>query len=230
MTLANSFGQVWHYFESEIKYPIHVLDANNLARADLNGYNLIIMPDGRYRFSQNDLDKLSQWINEGGRVIASGIANQAFENKSGFALKTLSEEENKKEREEIEKQERFIPYANRERNSATDNIPGAFIKLHMDNTHPLGFGMNKVFYTLKNSELAYPHLSGAYNIGYLKDDLKITGFAGQRVLNRMKNTTTFAVEEKGAGAVIYMVDNPLFRAFWENGKILFSNAVFFAGQ
>ncbi|MEY2904786.1 MAG: hypothetical protein RJA52_802, partial [Bacteroidota bacterium] len=75
-----------------------------------------------------------------------------------------------------------------------------------------------------------PHLIGAYNVGYLKEELKITGFAGQRVLNRMKNTTTFAVEDKGAGAVIYMVDNPLFRAFWENGKILFGNAVFFAGQ
>ena len=229
-TFANSFGQMWHYFESEIKYPIHVLDANNLGRADIDGFNLIIMPDGRYRFSQNDLDKLSQWINQGGRVIASGIANQVFQNKPGFALKTISEEESKKLSEAIEKEEKFIPFSERERKSATDNIPGAFFKLNMDNTHPLGFGMNEVFYSLKNSELAYPHLIGAYNVGYLKEELKITGFAGQRVLNRMKNTTTFAVEDKGAGAVIYMVDNPLFRAFWENGKILFGNAVFFAGQ
>jgi hypothetical protein len=38
------------------------------------------------------------------------------------------------------------------------------------------------------------------------------------------------MEEKGAGAVIYLVDNPLFRSFWENGKFAFCNAVFFAGN
>ena len=26
--------------------------------------------------------------------------------------------------------------------------------------------------------------------------------------------------------VVYMVDNPLFRGFWENGNFLFGNAVF----
>jgi hypothetical protein len=34
----------------------------------------------------------------------------------------------------------------------------------------------------------------------------------------------------GGGQVIYMSDNPLFRAFWDNGKLLFANAVFFVGQ
>jgi hypothetical protein len=229
-TFANSFGQMWHYFESELKYPVHIVDANNFGRTDLKSYNLIIMPDGRYRFNPSEMEKLSQWITEGGRVIASGLANQTFENKPGFALKTLSEEENKKQRDEIEKAERLTPYADRERNAATDNIPGAFFKLNLDNTHPLGFGLKPTFYTLKNSELAYPHLSGAYNVGYLREELKLSGFAGQRILNKLKNTTSFAVEEKGGGAIIYMVDNPLFRAFWENGKILFSNAIFFAGQ
>jgi len=30
--------------------------------------------------------------------------------------------------------------------------------------------------------------------------------------------------------VIYMVDNPLFRGFWETGKLLMVNALFFVGQ
>jgi hypothetical protein len=34
----------------------------------------------------------------------------------------------------------------------------------------------------------------------------------------------------GRGSVVYMVDDPLFRSFWENGKLLFSNAVFMVGQ
>jgi len=33
----------------------------------------------------------------------------------------------------------------------------------------------------------------------------------------------------GRGRVIYMIDDPLFRGFWYNGRLLLSNAVFFGG-
>jgi len=40
----------------------------------------------------------------------------------------------------------------------------------------------------------------------------------------------FGVEDKGQGSITYLVDNPLFRTFWENGKMLFANAVFMVGN
>jgi hypothetical protein len=40
----------------------------------------------------------------------------------------------------------------------------------------------------------------------------------------------FGVEEQGRGAMIYLVDNPLYRAFWHQGHFLFANAIFLAGQ
>jgi len=43
----------------------------------------------------------------------------------------------------------------------------------------------------------------------------------------MKNTLAFGVERKGRGNIVYLIDNPLFRGFWEEGKFLMSNAVFF---
>ena len=46
---------------------------------------------------------------------------------------------------------------------------------------------------------------------------------------RRKAPARFA-QTIGRGSVIYMVDDPLFRSFWENGKLLFSNAVFIVGQ
>ncbi|MEM6377364.1 MAG: hypothetical protein AAF705_04070, partial [Bacteroidota bacterium] len=68
------------------------------------------------------------------------------------------------------------------------------------------------------------------NVGTLGEDLYYQGFVGHKAKESMKNTVVFAVQDKGRGAAIYLVDNPLFRAFWENGLFLFSNAVFFAGQ
>ena len=38
------------------------------------------------------------------------------------------------------------------------------------------------------------------------------------------------VQNIGLGSVVYIVDDPLFREFWENGKLLFSNAVFMVGN
>jgi hypothetical protein len=45
----------------------------------------------------------------------------------------------------------------------------------------------------------------------------------------MKNqpkSLIFGQENMGNGSLIYMIDNPLFRGFWENGKLFFVNALF----
>ena len=34
----------------------------------------------------------------------------------------------------------------------------------------------------------------------------------------------------GRGNVVYFTEDPLFRSFWENEKLMFTNAVFFVGQ
>jgi len=39
-----------------------------------------------------------------------------------------------------------------------------------------------------------------------------------------------AVQGMGRGSIVYFADNPIFRSFWDNGKLLLTNAVFLAGQ
>ncbi len=52
------------------------------------------------------------------------------------------------------------------------------------------------------------------------------GFAGKKALKQVPNSLLFGVENKGKGKIIYLVDNPLYRSFWENGKLFFANAIF----
>mgnify|MGYP001309543963 FL=1 len=40
------------------------------------------------------------------------------------------------------------------------------------------------------------------------------------------NSLIFGVEPIGRGSIIYMIDNPLVRGFWEDGKLFFANALF----
>jgi len=38
------------------------------------------------------------------------------------------------------------------------------------------------------------------------------------------------VQSDGSGDWVFLMDNPLFRGFWQSGLHLFANAVFMAGQ
>lgn len=58
----------------------------------------------------------------------------------------------------------------------------------------------------------------------------VQGFAGFKANQALNNSLLLGIEKKGEGEIIYFVDNPLFRSFSENGKMLFANAVFIAGE
>ena len=88
------------------------------------------------------------------------------------------------------------------------------------------------FTTLLASVQPHLHQKGkGGNVGVMQGKLKpVQGFAGFKANSMLENSLVFGVENYGLGEVVYLVDNPLFRSFWENGKMLFSNAVFMVGQ
>jgi hypothetical protein len=67
-------------------------------------------------------------------------------------------------------------------------------------------------------------------VGYVKKANYVSGFTGANIKQKLQDGTLFGVEDLGRGSMVYLADDPLFRSFWENGKLLFSNAVFFVGQ
>ncbi len=231
---ASSFGQNWHFFESDLNYPITILPLKNLNYAKLEKYNLIIMPSGSYRSSLLKIEKIKNWISGGGRLIALGSALSALEGQSGFTIEKYASAKEKgaakKENEELVLDKRLKPYADRRRRSISNQMPGAIFKLKVDNTHPLAYGFPDYYFSLKTSTKAYQFLKNTWNVFYIEEDPLIFGFAGSNTIRKMENTTVFGVQSLGRGSVIYMIDNPLFRGFWHQGKFLFSNAVFFAGQ
>ena len=121
-------------------------------------------------------------------------------------------------------------YVERERENVSTNISGAIYKVDLDNTHPLGFGFPKFYHTLKLDDKVYNFLSNGWNVGVIKKEGHVAGFVGIEVKKKLVDGLIFGVQEIGNGTVIYMADDPLFRSFWENGKLLFSNAVFMVGQ
>ncbi len=227
---ANEYGQVWYYFEQVIDYPISRVNIQQFARVDLSEFNTIILPDGYYSLSESNMNALSEWVSNGGKLIAIAGGIRNLRSNDAFAIGQAEDDamkaELKAQREAQRKRDRKRKYEGAERRSIAGSIPGAVFKTELDNTHPLCYGMDH-YYSLKNSSSRYPLLEGrTFNPVRIPVDYTSYGFIGSKLTNRFEDTVVFGVESKGGGTVIYMVDNPLFRAFWRSGEIIFANALF----
>lgn len=224
-----AFGEVWHFFEQQLGYPLTVIKTSDLARVKWSDINVLIAPDGFYQNLDNE--KIQEWIRSGGKLIAIDGAVRQLADKKGFGLKAKVEKADKdKDAAKKDPYENIKTYADRERASIVNNIPGAIYKIDLDNTHPLAFGFPNYYYSLKLDANTYSFLENGWNVGTIKKNNYVTGFAGVRTKQQLQDGTLIGVEEIGRGTVVYLADNPLFRSFWENGKLLFSNAVFLVGQ
>ena len=225
-----AFGEVWHYFEEQIGYPLTVIGTDNAAEIDWNRYDVLIVPNGYYSevLDKEMLDKVNHWVREGGRLILMQNAIGAVAGNKGFGIE---EKEGKQDEQLEEPEDRLQEYGNRERRAISSYNPGSIYRVTLDPSHPLAFGYEEDYFSLKTDADAFQYLADGWNVGTIrsKEDL-VSGFVGYKAQEAIVETLVFGVEEKGKGEIIYMTDNPLFRAFWQGGKLLFSNAVFLVGQ
>lgn len=235
-TSSLNYGEVWHFFEKELDYPLSNLDAVAVGSYDLSKYDVIILPSVfGSALNANAQTKLMDWVKAGGKLIAIDASVNLFANKEGFKLKTFDSEDEKKVAEktsqDLAKKERLEPYTDGERLDISSGTAGAIYEIKMDETHPLGYGTGGKFYTLKNNSSRFAYMSGGVNAGIIaSNDSYRTGYIGYKIKSQMVNSMVIGVENQGRGQIVYFVDNPIFRGFWESGKLILSNAVFLVGQ
>jgi hypothetical protein len=225
MTSSLSFGEIQYFLEQELHYPFTAIDADDFSISKLNKYHILILPNGYYGslLNKKQLNTLKQWVYKGGKVIAIGSACGTFAGQDDFGLKP---NQTKGEDAEISDSDKLIAYDQQERESIANYITGAVFKAKVDTTHPLAFGYDNTYFTLKLSSSAYGYLAGGNNVVYLDKANPVSGFAGSETLDNLNKSVVFGEHRMGNGSMIYMVDNPLFRAFWEHGKLFFANALF----
>ncbi len=229
---ANAAGEVWHFFEKELHYKTTLINVADFGRTRWNEIDVLVMPDGRYKFL-NDKDNAKQfelWISNGGRVVAleSAVAQLSKQEWSTLKAKTIADDGAVKKQDPYDAIQSF---GDREKESVTSTTPGAILKVDVDNSHPLMFGYSKYYYDLKMDNTVYEFIKeGGWNAGILKKENQVAGYVGYKLNPLLKDGVLFGVQDVGNGAVSYLTDDVLFRNFWENGKLMFCNAVFMVGQ
>ena len=228
-----SAGEVWHFFDQELNYPIALLTSTALDNVDWNKLDVLILPTnynyGRY-LTDRTLTAVKEWIRAGGKLIAMERAASFLAGKDGFDLKEKEDKSKDKSKEKGSAIDSLKLYVDRERTAISDETPGSIYRVNIDTSHPLGFGLTGGYYSLVQNAYNFDFLKEGWNVGYLKGDNYVAGFSGKNAKEKLKNTLLMGVQSFGRGSVVYLADDPLFRGFWYNGKLLFGNAVFMVGN
>ncbi|QDH78923.1 zinc carboxypeptidase [Echinicola soli] len=215
-------GEIWHLLDQRLEMPITLLPLDMVSRADLNRYNVIVMPNGSYHSLDNSAtESLQRWVSDGGTIIARGRAlNWLDDHKLGeFSFKDETEKDST-----IQKS-----YAKLSNDYGSKVTGGAIFNVKLDLTHPLGYGYeNEELYTFRNSnQFLLPSKNPYANPLIYTDEPLASGYVYPFNLEQIKNTAMIRISSKGRGKIIGFVDNPNFRAFWFGTNKLFYNSIFF---
>jgi hypothetical protein len=228
-TSQTSVGEIWYFFEKELKYPVTLINTETTKKFDLKDYEVVILTTGKYSKIK---DTIFNYVKKGGRVIAIEKAISLFAGEKTTALakaiETRTAEQkltDKKIKSDDSTLLKKFEYENENRYKLSENSIGSIYKVRLDDTHPYTFGMSKDWFVLTDTS-GYPYLTTGSNIGYILEKEPVSGFAGFKFKDKIKNTLVIGSEKIGSGEVVYITDDPYFRAFWKSGRVLLGNTIF----
>jgi len=222
---SQAFGEIWFFLERELEYPVTVINVSDLKNTDLSGYDVLILPGGSLTEAK---DKIMAFLNGGGRVVAMDSAIALFRAEKTTALGKAHEAKDTEEKKAVKPTfadtAMLKRFEDQRRNSATERSAGAIFRVKLDDTHPYAFGMGKEWFLMKRNE-GLPFLEKGFNIGYVTDSNPVAGFAGYKYRQKVRNTGVIASETVGKGTVVYISEDPYFRAYWKSGRVLLGNII-----
>ena len=246
---AYEAGEVWHLLDYRFDVPVALIERDELTKMDLDAYTHIVMVGGRHSIVQHEAEALKRWISKGGILIAiksgaqwvkaNGLASLEFvqgyeENPDSGKEGEEGEEgaaEDKKAGKAPARPVQRMPYANYAMDRDSQRTSGAIFRGKIDTTHPLGFGFTSDEIALfRNSNLVMKASQDPYaTVAVYRSPSLLAGYVHPDVGQAIDGSAAIVAEKQGKGAVITMVDNPNFRAYWFGTNRLFLNALFFGG-
>lgn len=215
-------GEIWHLFDQRMEIPITLMPSHRMSSADLNRYNVIILPTGNYSvLGEKEAGKLKSWVQNGGTLISRGSAMNWLADNDIAVFNFQSPEYNEGTGQK--------KYADLQNDKGAKVTGGAIFKAKLDITHPIGYGYNStdIHVFKQGNQFLEPSGNPYANPLVYTDNPLASGYVHASNLEMIKNKGVIQVSGKGRGRTIGFVDNPNFRAFWFGTNKLFLNAVFF---
>jgi hypothetical protein len=248
-TDPNSYGAIWFLFEREYGLPFTPLTFFRLARADLDKYDVIVLPDGdewgeTYEAVVRDgeIEALQGWLRRGGVLV--GIRKGAQYLASCDLGLTTAHPKGEKECDDEAlkkaapggKDATQAPAGNPGSPSSgapewrSERIPGALLRIDLDPDHYLSMGYGPSAAVLVYSDMVFNSSKKGANVARYAagDRLRIGGFVWPTAAAKISGTPYLVEERVGDGKLILFADDPNFRLMLRGLNRLFLNAVLFA--
>lgn len=90
-------------------------------------------------------------------------------------------------------------YGDQERTAISEEVQGSIYRVTLDNTHPLAFGYSETYYALMRSPQAFSFLKEGFNVGVLKKNGYVSGFAGIAARKKLVDSVIYGVQDMGDG-------------------------------
>ncbi|MBL4904899.1 MAG: zinc carboxypeptidase, partial [Flavobacteriaceae bacterium] len=225
-------GEVWHLLDTRMNVPITKLQMSSFRRISLDRYNTLVMVSGSYmELDSVQRKKLKAWVAKGNTLITIARASKWAIDKK-LVKEKLTKKPKDKEKDKKKVVER-LPYVDAGNNGGRERLGGAIFEVHLDLTHPLGFGYRSSSLPVYKNNMVFlaPTTSPYGTVAKYTKNPHIDGYISDKNLNTfLKPSASLLVSAIGRGRVILFADNPNFRGSWYGTNRLFLNALFLGSR
>lgn len=232
------FGDVWWYLEHDLHEPFVPVPPARFGSINLDDYNVIILPDGRYssELGKRGMNRLRDWVRGGGALIAIGSAVSLLENDE-VGLRTAAPVDRDSSKKltpadtAVQASAEPAPFVSPSAsgNKRPEYVPGAIARAALDPTAWLRWGYrgDALAVPVPGRFLA-PSRDGENVVVFPSDAQILAGFSWPGNTSKFLPGTIWAsVDRAGRGTVVSFASDPLFRGFWRGTALLVGNALLF---
>ena len=244
---TSSLSAGWARFALERRIGVRTtaVRVSSFRRANLNDYDVVVMPSGDYStFGDDGVKRLKDWVRAGGTLVTLGEASRwaakekvalidtRTENRDGTPEKDAPPADADKDKDK-KKADPSKPFdydkAIQPDREAPENTPGSYLRVILDPEHWMSSGTDFEMGVLVESRRIFTPitLDKGTNVGVYarKDKLRMSGLVWDDAQAALAQKAYLIHQAVGAGHVIAFAEEPNYRAYTEGTMLLFANAV-----
>ncbi len=243
-TSSLSAGNSRFVIERQLGYPVTAIRSQHFSFADLNQYDVLILPSGNYQlsFNQATINNISKWIDAGGVLITFGSAtNYALNQKPGWLAvkKELAYSDAQNSQQPTDKktvagqlltEQEDLMQAIQANQTAPDNVSGVLTRIAVDQDHWLTAGVKpEVIGMVTGNQIMTPiQLDKGKNVAWFKgaDELLASGYLWEENRQQLAYKPFLIHQPRGKGMVIAYTQEPTLRAFLDGLHVMLTNSLF----
>ncbi len=246
-TAAYSAGNTRFVIERQFDYPVTPIRTDRLASADLDRYQVLLLPltaGGGYQsvLGEAGVENLQRWVSDGGVLIALGNATRFLADPEVDLLAVRREREVVEVEAGGEEEESSTVAGSylteeeqyRQRIAALEDDPyavaGVMARTDVHPEHWLGAGIAPVLNVLvRGSDIYTPiRIDNGVNVARFQgpEDLLASGYLWEENRRQLAYKPFVLSQPRGAGQVIAFTQDPTVRAYLDGLNVILMNAIF----